>query len=117
MSKAKDNLDKVFGLYVRRRDCPDGLGRCISCGRPITFRNCDAGHYIPRTHAATRWDTRNVNAQCRACNRMKDGNLPGYTIGLVEKYGDGVIEELNALKHTTMKLTKSDYLELIKKYE
>lgn len=33
-------LDKVFSLYIRRRDCRDGAGRCISCGRPITFPTC-----------------------------------------------------------------------------
>lgn len=112
----KEKADAVFSLYVRLRDCPDGHGRCISCGCSITPKTCDAGHFIPRTHLATRWDERNVNIQCYNCNRMKDGNLAGYTIGLVEKYGDGIVGELNALKHATCKLTKSDYEELIKKY-
>lgn len=113
----KERLDGVFSLYIRRRDCRDGVGRCISCGRPITFATCDAGHYIPRGNMATRYYERNCAAQCRECNRYKDGNLAGFTIGLVERYGDGIIDELNALKHATAKFSKSDYEELIKKYK
>lgn len=114
MSRAKDALDRAFSRYIRRRDCPDGVGRCISCGCPITFETCDAGHYIPRTHTATRWHVRNVHAQCRSCNRMRDGNAAGYTLGLVERYGDGIIGELKALKHATVKLSDNDYKTLTK---
>ena len=114
MSQAKDALDRAFSRYIRRRDCPDGTGRCISCGCPITFETCDAGHYIPRTHTATRWHVGNVHAQCQACNRMRDGNAAGYTLGLVERCGDGIIEKLNALKHATVKLSDNDYKTLTK---
>lgn len=117
MNRAKEVADRVFSLYIRRRDCPDGVGRCISCGKLITVETCDCGHYIPRGNMATRYYERNCAAQCRPCNRYKDGNLVGFTIGLVERYGDGIIEELNALKHTTTKFSKSDYEELIKKYK
>lgn len=66
---------------------------------------------------ATRFYERNCAAQCITYNRYKDGNLAGFAIGLVERYGDGIIEELNALKHATTKFSKSDYEELIKKYK
>ena len=87
MSNARAALDSAFSRYIRRRDCPDGAGRCISCGRPITFSTCDAGHYIPRTHTATRWNVCNVNAQCRTCNRLRGGNPDGYRRGLIDRYG------------------------------
>lgn len=112
----KEKADAAFSIYIRRRDCPDGVGHCISCGTPITFSTCDCGHYIPRANMATRYYERNCAAQCYTCNRYKDGNLAGFTIGLVERYGDGIISELNALKHATCKMTKSDYEEIIKKY-
>lgn len=109
MSNAKEMLDKVFSIYIRRRDCRDGTGRCISCGRPITFTTCDAGHYIPRTHTATRWNIYNVNAQCRECNRMKDGNASNYRIGLIERYGLPVVDKLEQERHATVKLSDNDY--------
>lgn len=109
MSKAKDTLDKAFSVYIRRRDCRDGCGQCISCGKRIDFATCDAGHYIPRTHAATRWNTQNVNAQCRVCNRMKDGNPTGYRRGLIVRYGLAAVEHLERQRHTTVRLTDADY--------
>lgn len=114
MSNAKEIADRAFSLYIRRRDCRDGVGRCISCGRQITFATCDAGHYIPRTHTATRWNTYNVNAQCRECNRMKDGNLAGYRDGLIARYGLTVVEKLEQDRHTTVKLSDNDYRTLTK---
>ena len=109
MSSARDTLDRVFSRYVRLRDCHGGMGRCISCGRPITVSTCDAGHFIPRTHTATRWNIRNVHAQCRECNRMKDGNAAGYRRGLIERYGPGIIEQLTQKSRQTVKLSDNDY--------
>lgn len=109
MSRARELLDRALSIYIRRRDCRDGQGRCISCGRPICFSTCDAGHYIPRTHTATRWNVRNVNAQCRACNRLRDGNAAAYRLGLIARYGLSAVEELERARHATVKLTENDY--------
>lgn len=109
----KQRLDEVFSIYVRRRDCPDGAGRCISCGRPITFETCDAGHYIPRRHTATRWNEQNVHAQCRLCNRMKDGNQQAYRAALVRKFGSDAVGRLERAKNDTVFITASDYVNLI----
>lgn len=117
MSRAREILDRVFSIYIRRRDCRDGTGRCISCSRPITFTTCDAGHYIPRTHTATRWNIYNVNAQCRECNRMKDGNASNYRIGLIERYGLPVVEELEHSKHRVFKMSRSDMSDKINYYK
>lgn len=109
MSNAKDMLDKVFSIYIRRRDCSDGVGTCISCGRAITFSSCDAGHFISRAHTATRWNIRNVHAQCRECNRMRDGNSEGYRRGLIKRYGPQIIEQLEKKGRQTVKLSDNDY--------
>ena len=45
-----------------------------------------------------RYDERNCNAQCRVCNRAKDGNMAGYRAGMLMKYGPDIIDELNATK-------------------
>lgn len=109
MSKARDTLDRTFSRYIRLRDCPNGSGQCISCGRPITFSTCDAGHFIGRSHMATRYNTQNVNAQCLLCNRMKDGNLDGYRRGLAEKYGSQVIGQLEEKGRRSVHLSENDY--------
>ena len=48
---------------------------------------------------------------------MKDGNLPGYTIGLVEKYGDKVISYLDIKRHNISKIGPIEYAVLIKHYQ
>jgi len=51
------------------------------------------------------------------CNRMKDGNVKGYTQGIVKKYGQEILDELAVIKHTTSKLTNFEGEQLIKHYK
>lgn len=112
--KVKDKMDNIHSLYVKHRDCQGGFGRCISCGTPITPKSCDNGHYMLREHMATRWDDHNCNAQCRECNVDKRGNPVGYRKGLIKKYGEGVVEELEQLSRTIVKFSENDIREKIK---
>lgn len=57
-------LDRIFSKYIRLRDTKTGFGLCITCESLISFTNCDAGHFVTRDRIATRYDERNVNAQC-----------------------------------------------------
>lgn len=42
-------LDKVFSRYIRLRDAmPNGMIRCISCGKVKRFDQFDNGHYHGR---------------------------------------------------------------------
>lgn len=116
MSKLIKMLDEVFSRYIRRRDCSNGIGRCISCGALVTYESCDAGHYVGRAHTATRWNETNVHAQCLSCNRQKYGNLKAYRRRLVELYGLEAVENLERMKHRTVHLRESDYRELIEYY-
>lgn len=116
MSRSKDALDRAFSIYIRRRDCPEGSGRCISCGRAIAFSTCDAGHFIPRTHTATRWNEWNCAAQCRDCNRNLYGNLKAYRDALIRRYGPEVVEGLERLKNGEVHLTDADYRRLTEYY-
>lgn len=107
-------LDVKFSIFIRRRD--EGQG-CISCGKSIAFSTCDAGHYITRGNMATRFNEKNVNAQCRDCNRFRDGNIPGYERGLIRRHGAGVLEDLNIEKNGSSKLSGSEIADLIKQYK
>lgn len=63
-------LDKVMSLYVRMRDSKEfhfRYFRCISCGQVKPIEQGDCGHYISRTHMALRFDSRNMNCECRHC--------------------------------------------------
>lgn len=95
-----------------------GFVPCISCGKQDIMGLMDAGHYIPKTYGLSIYfEEKNVHAQCTGCNRFRRGNLTAYAIALRKRYGENILEELDALKHQTRKFSQSDYEELIEKYK
>tara|TARA_R110002050_G_scaffold170191_1_gene301998 strand:- start:146 stop:547 length:402 start_codon:yes stop_codon:yes gene_type:complete len=110
----KTKIDKPFHEYIRRRDADDDSGycQCISCDKPIHFSESDAGHFISRGKLATRWDERNVNAQCRKCNRFEYGRQFEYSL----KIGTELAEQLLQDSRVTFKLMEHEYLEIFEKY-
>ncbi|MEG1950849.1 MAG: recombination protein NinG [Odoribacter sp.] len=114
----KEKLDRIFSQYIRLRDVnSDGYGMCISCGKIIHWKEGDAGHYINRAEMSTRYCEKNVHLQCRFDNRFREGNMLGYTKGLIKKYGIGILDELEILKSSTSHLSKFEYDVLIKHYQ
>jgi len=110
----KKSLWTIFSQYIRQRDG----GRCISCGKIDSWKNMDAGHYIPKTAGlALYFDERNVNCQCTYCNRWMHGNLSKYAIALQNKYGNGILRELDKRRGETIKFNETDYRWLIEKYK
>ena len=110
-------LDTWFSKFIRLRDSVDGYGRCISCGKLVHWREADAGHYVNRRKYSVRYNEKNVNLQCRHCNRFCEGNAAGYTLGLVKKYGSQVINELSLASNLSTKWTQFEINELVKYYK
>lgn len=116
----KDKLDRVFSLYIRLRDSKEfdfKYFRCVSCGRVLPFEQADCGHYISRTNMALRFSEDNCSAQCRHCNRFKDGNILDYRQGLIRKIGEQRVMLLEARKHESKKLSNWELETLIEHYE
>jgi hypothetical protein len=101
IAKLKEKVWKVFSIYVRSKgkDFQDNIS-CFTCDRRDHWRSYDAGHYIPKSTggAGLYFNERNVHPQCTGCNRFRHGNLDIYAIRLRQKYGEGVLEELHALR-------------------
>lgn len=117
-SKAKvRKLDTVFSKFIRLRDSKDGYFICCSCGRYLPYEQADAGHFINRRFMATRWREDNVHAQCRSCNRFKEGDAAGYALFMIRRYGEAKIELLHAMKNETAKFTDSEVDLLIDDYK
>ena len=111
------SLDREFSKLIRLRD-----GRCITCGElillneagdPVTLNN---GHYIRRSVQSLRWDERNCNCQCAPCNGVHEVNPEPYRRKMIEKYGDGIIEELEKiyLENRLKKITTPQLREMLK---
>jgi hypothetical protein len=102
---------EVFARFIRARD-----PWCVSClaqGKQVP--TTEAGHYKHNSERsqslggnALWFDARNVHGQCGACNRWKSGNLAAYALYLEEKYGQGILQDLNTLYNTPKKWTRED---------
>lgn len=109
------SLDRWFKLFIRLRDKDKP---CISCGCWYTSTNImHAGHYHPSTHRGTRWHEKNVNGQCNSCNTYRGSNGAAYTIGLIKKYGQSVIDELAIAKARHPHFTRTDLEWMIAEYK
>jgi len=113
-----DTLDRIFSEFIRRRDSDEnGYGRCISCGKIGHWKTMHNGHYVNRKHMSLRYDEKNCNMQCPACNSFDEGNMLGYHKGLVAKYGPEVIDYLEIKKHNFCKLSQVAIDALKKEYK
>lgn len=116
LKSLRAKLDKVFSIYIRKRDAKNGYARCVTCGREYTWQEGHAGHFIKRQHLATRYDPRNCHFQDAYCNTYRGGALIEYTLYMQKRYGQAVIDELMELKRTTVKYTRSDYEAMIERF-
>lgn len=76
-----------------------------------------AGHFYASTFTAVRWDERNVNGQCVACNVFLHGNLLNYRNGMIAKYGQKVVDDLEAIHNKPIKLDRFDLERMIEEYK
>jgi NinG protein len=110
-------LDAKFSEFIRRRDANEwGEVRCVTCGRSSHWKDMHAGHFIKRQHLATRYDERNSHPQDAYCNTYRGGALIEYTLYMLERYGQGTIDELMRLKRTTVRFRRDDYERMIERF-
>lgn len=117
-SAAVRKLDKTFSLYIRLRDSAPWdhrFFRCISCGQIKPFDQMDCGHFISRTHMATRFDTQNAHGECRACNRFSADHMLAYQRNLEAKIGKPAVEMLMVRGRQTKKWSAFE-LDLLQKH-
>jgi len=117
LTKLKKKAIAAFNSFIRIRDSKNGEFVCISCQVKKSTRLIQAGHYWAATYESLRFDERNVNGQCVYCNIFKEGNFPGYTNGMIRKYGQDVVNELESLRHKETRRTAFDYQQIIILYE
>ena len=114
----KNKLDQVFSQWVRRKDATSqGLAVCVSCHAVKPWKEQQCGHYVSRTYLATRWDERNAAVQCGSCNVLRRGNYPAYTLYMLRKHGQEVIEELEAKRKQVCKMTAADLQDMLEAYK
>lgn len=111
-----EKLDKIFSIYIRRKDAVDNIATCVTCGKKDHWSKLQNGHWASRKHYNTRWDETNCHVQCAGCNVFRAGEIYLYTKYLCSKYGNNFPEELYLKSHKTVKFADIDLIELIDYY-
>ena len=112
-SKIVQKLDTVFSLYIRTKHAKNGVCTCCTCGRKFEIKKIQAGHFQSRKHYSTRWDERNVEVQCNACNVFRYGEQYKFSIYLGKELSD----ELYLKSHQTVKFSNIDLQDMIDVYK
>ena len=108
----KKKAQDVFNKWIRERDKDSG---CISCGAI----GSQAGHYFSSGHYSSLTVSEiNVNLQCTRCNMFLHGNLIHYRQGLIKKYGEKKIIQLEEdSRYGIKKYSRQELEEIIMKYK
>jgi 5-methylcytosine-specific restriction endonuclease McrA len=96
--KAVAYADKMFSLFIRKRD-----KKCY-CGKPT--QQC--GHLISRASYSTRWDEMNANGSCSGCNMAHEYRPEDFTNWWIKKHGTKAYDMLVAKGHSVFKISNSD---------
>lgn len=93
---------KEYGIDLGQFNDPKQIPvKCCTCSTTKSWKWMDAGHYHSRGlggSSGVYWDERNIAAQCKQCNKWRQGAAQDFEIYLREKYGQEVLDEL-AIKH------------------
>ena len=109
-SKAKAKAWTQFSRFIRLRDSDEyGRAKCITCPAVKHWSEMDAGHFITRAKESTLFDERNVNCQCKNCNRFQGGKFFEHEQAIERKFGKGTVDALKVKAGQRCKRTISDY--------
>lgn len=117
--KLKFKALKLYSELVKLRAASEGKLFCYTCGNPVELNtsNCQLGHYIPRGgYSGLTFHPDNSRIQDYHCNIGLKGNTVEFRIKLVEEIGIERVEELESIRHIQLKMIRSDYHDLINKF-
>lgn len=116
LSFYEDMARKIFQTWVRKRD--EHLP-CISCGK-IHAQQWDGSHYLKaEIYSGVIFHPMNCNKACSYCNLHLEGNLIPYRVGLIKKYGEASVLELENKANETRqyKFTRDELIEIANTYK
>jgi len=112
---AWDLLSKIIRLKYADEN---GYCSCVSCGATKHWSEMQAGHFIPKAKGnVVYFLEENIHPQCVHCNMFQDGNLTPYTLFMIDTYGRDEVERLQNLINDKLKITSSDYEDMIVEYK
>ena len=115
LGKFESEAKTEFQKYIRKRDAEFP---CISCGT-MTADLWDGGHFKKaEIYSGVIFDEMNCHKQCRKCNRFLGGNELNFREGLIARYGEEYVLQIEqkAVHTRNYKFTKDELKELKEKY-
>ncbi len=102
------DIDRVASRFVRLAAAGKDLKcDCYTCSTRKSYLAMHCGHFISRSHLATRWDLANMKPQCAVCNINLYGNLEVYTERLEAEH-KGITDYLQEQARTVSKPSLSE---------
>lgn len=110
LSEYEAEAKKSFQKYIRMRDAKLP---CISCGNQ-NAKDWSGGHfYAAGTYSGLIFNENNCHKQCNTyCNKYLSGNLLEYRKGLINRYGQDYVDDLDRLsiERRNYKYTKEELI-------
>lgn len=116
-ARLKKDLDMYFSRWIRLRDSKNGVGNCYTCGKSLTIKKGQCGHFIPRNILITRWEPDNCKMQCVGCNVWGNGKILDFEDHLVKDLGRKRVDALKASRFQIMKVDSVWYEKEIERYK
>ncbi len=121
LSYHKKKAWEAFSLLKKLEFSSDGIHvLCYTCDREVVIgtSNCQGGHLFPKKGYPAHYFAENgVRCQCYHCNISLSGNSPVFIYRIIDEIGQEAYDDLYARRHDSVKLTKSDYIEMEQKYK
>lgn len=110
-------LDRLFSQYIRLKDADkDGNVRCFVTEQLMPWTKIQCGHYIPRSHMATRWMEANCFPQSPSSNRYHEENTEPFRQALIRYEGESLVSYLEDMAKRIVKHSEADLKEMIAFY-
>lgn len=111
-----DDLDAETSRMIRYKYADkNGIVECFTCDAKLPINKIQCGHFIPRTHMATRFLPDNLRPQCPTCNEYKNGNLTIFAKRLEQEKG-GITEWLHEQARQVYKPSRTGLKETLLEY-
>jgi len=117
LSEYEKDAKKSFQHWIRLRD--KNLP-CISCNNSKTNDWAGGHYYSAGMYSGFMFDERNCHKQCNThCNKHLSGNLLEYRKGLIKRYGNEFVEQLESESDSkrNYKFTKEELIAKKLKYD
>ena len=104
---------RLMSELVRRKYADkQGLVTCYTCGKPMPWRESQAGHGISGRGGFVLFLEEVIKPQCPTCNIFKQGDYNVFIPKLVEEYTLDQYQDWVRESRKPFKRTKGDYVAL-----